>query len=210
MAYLHPNRFRPDRQKVVALGVDPSAPYFIVRLVSWQASHDIGETGMGVDLKRQIVSMLAENGRVLITSEGDLPPDLETYRFLMPPEAMHDVMAFADILVGESATMASESAVLGIPALFISATGRGYTTEEEQRFGLVFNFKPDQGDAIVRQVNALLMMENSREVFAEKRAALLASKIDTTEWVIDYLDTVVGCARGRRTDRRDPALVPPD
>ena len=36
--------------------------------------------------------------------------------------------------------MASECAVLGVPAIYVSPLGRGYTDDEEQRYGLVHNF----------------------------------------------------------------------
>jgi len=192
LAYLHPNRFTPDREKVRTVGIDPDSEYSIVRFVSWQASHDVGEKGLGVAFKREVVDRLKKCGRVLITSEGALPDDLEEYRFALPPESMHDVMAFARILVGESATMASEAAVLGVPALYISDTGRGYTDEEEAKYALVYNFRTDQCDAALYRLDEILALANSRAVFQERRATMLASRIDTTQWIVDYVDKVVG------------------
>ena len=53
---------------------------------------------------------------------------------------MDDAIASASLLYGESATMASEAAVLGVPAIYLDNTGRCYTREEEEKYGLVFNF----------------------------------------------------------------------
>jgi len=191
LAYLHPNRFTPDREKVRALGIDPDAEFSIVRFVSWQASHDVGEKGLGAAFKRDVVDRLTKCGRVLITSEGALPEDLEPYRFALPPESMHDVMAFARILVGESATMASEAAVLGVPALYISDVGRGYTDEEEAKYELVYNFTTRQCDGALARLNEILAMDDSRAVFQERRQKMLSSRIDTTEWILEYVDGVV-------------------
>lgn len=191
LAYLHPNQFSPDPDAVRALGIDPGEDYFIVRFVSWQASHDVGETGLGKDFKRNVVDKLSKHGRVLITSEGELPEALKAYQFSLPPESMHNVMAFARMLVGESATMASEAAVLGVPAFFISDTGRGYTDEEEERFQLVFNFKTSEGDAALARLDELLAMDDLKTIFEERRKIMLASRIDTTDWMIKYLDSVV-------------------
>lgn len=191
LAYLHPNHFMPDPDAVRALGIDPEQDFFIVRFVSWQASHDVGETGLGVGFKRNVVDKLSKHGRVLITSEGKLPEELRPYQFSLPPECMHNVMAFARMLVGESATMASESAVLGVPALFISDTGRGYTDEEEAMFDLVFNFKTSEGDKALACLDELLAMPDLRSVFHARRNTMLSSRIDTTEWMIKYLDSVV-------------------
>ena len=139
----------------------------------------------------QVVKMLAERGRVLITSEGQLPDDLQKYQFTMSAENMHDVMAFSQLLVGESATMASEAAVLGVPAFFISDTGRGYTDEEEAEFGMVFNFTTEQRDEIVSKLDELLLPGQLGDDFKEKHKRLLDKKIDTTEWLMTYVDGVV-------------------
>ena len=190
LAYLHPNRFSPDPAVVQALGIDPESDYFIVRFVSWQASHDIGERGLSPEFKRSVVERLRRRGRVLITSEGELPPDLEEYRFALPPEKMHDVMAFSRMLVGESATMASESAVLGVPALFISDTGRGYTDEQERKFELVSNFTTAQETTALDRIETILSMPDAKCLFRKRREALLNSRIDTTEWMLNYIDKV--------------------
>ena len=49
LAYLHPNRFRPDPAALDAFGVSPDEPYSIVRFVSWQAVHDRRERGLSAD-----------------------------------------------------------------------------------------------------------------------------------------------------------------
>ena len=99
--------------------------------------------------------------------------------------------SFAKMLVGESATMASEAAVLGVPALFISDTGRGYTDEEEKKFELVFNFTTAETDAALVKMDSLLEMSDLSDEFAKRRAKLLEAKIDTTQWIINYVDSVV-------------------
>ena len=191
LAYLHPERFTPDPAIARAAGVEPDEPYFLVRFVSWQASHDIGETGLTPDVKRQLVEKLSARGRVLISSEGPLPHDLECLRFASPPEQIHHVMAFANLLVGESATMASESAVLGVPAFFISETGRGYTDEQQARYGLVYNFKASRAREALDTLDTLLQNPNLQTEAREKQARLLNDKVDTTAWIIERLDTLL-------------------
>ena len=72
---------------------------------------------------------------------SELPSDLEPYRIHIPIQRMHDVQAAAALFVGESATMASESVVLGTPAIYIDEVGRGYT-DEEARHSLLWMFRP--------------------------------------------------------------------
>jgi len=191
LAYLHPDRFMPDPEIARRAGVDPGETFFLLRFVSWQASHDIGEGGLNAGFKQGMVDALTEKGRVLISSEGPLPENLEAYRFRAAPEDMHHVMAFASLVVGESATMASESAVLGVHAVYISETGRGYTDEEEAAFELVYNFKASESAKALARVRDLIGKENLKAVGREKRRKLLEAKIDTTEWILNTVDQVV-------------------
>lgn len=190
LAYLHPRRFTPDPEVVRRGGVDPDAPYFIVRFVSWQASHDVGEAGFDLEQKRAMVAELGRHGRVLISSEGALPEDLEPLRFSAPVHEMHHFIAFSRMLVGESATMASEAAVLGVPAFYIADTGRGYTDEEEERYGLVWNFQRQDASAALAKIQELLARPSLSADMAAARARLLEERIDVTEWLVRYVDGV--------------------
>jgi predicted glycosyltransferase len=196
LAYLHPDRFRPDPAIVKSLGIEPGEPFFIVRFVSWQASHDVGESGVDLDFKRKIIFRLKDHGRVLISSESPLPEDLQPFTFSLPPQDLHHALAFARLVIGESATMASEAAVLGVPALFISDTGRGYT-DDEARFGLVHHFRRPERDRILSWLDDHLQMHDARSFFAGRRRQLLEGKVDLTSWMIDYLDGVGAERRGR-------------
>ena len=190
LAYLHPNRFTPNPEIVRRGGVNPDEPYFIVRFVSWQASHDVGEQGFDLRLKVRMVEALQQHGRVLISSEGPLPPELEGYRFSAPVEDMHHFIAHAKMLVGESATMASEAAVLGVPAFYIADTGRGYTDEEQERYGLVWNFRRSEAEAALLALQGCLADPGLNEEMARARQALLRERIDVTAWMVDYVDEV--------------------
>jgi len=192
LAYLHPSRFTPDREVVRRGGVDPDTPYFIVRFVSWQASHDVGEAGFDLAQKREMVAELARHGRVLVSSEGELPRDLEPLRFSAPVHEMHHFIAFSRMLVGESATMASEAAVLGVPAFYIADTGRGYTDEEQERYGLVWNFKRRDSNRALETIRELVARPGLAAEMAVARSRLLKERIDVTEWLVRYVDSVHG------------------
>ena len=139
--YLHPKRFTP-KPVWELLGIDPNTRFAIVRFVKWDAWHDTQLVGgFTLDQKRELITRLSKHLRVLISSESELPADLEPYRIHIPIERMHDVQAAAALFVGESATMASESVVLGTPAIYIDEVGRGYT-DEEAREGLLWMFRP--------------------------------------------------------------------
>ncbi len=190
LAYLHPNHFSPDPEILKKYRLSDEEKIFIIRFVAWTASHDYNESGFTVENKQSIVDELTKIGTVLISSEAPLPDSLEKYRFSIPIEHIHHILAHATMLIGESATMASEAAVLGVPAIFMSTTGRGYTDEQEKRYGLVKNFKPKQQQECqdyILQI-AAKPLTNIRKDYQEKRQKLLFERIDTTEWMINYIE----------------------
>jgi uncharacterized protein len=197
LAYLHPVRFVPSRAVLERNGLADGRPLYLVRFVSWKASHDLGEKGWSLASKRRLVELLSRRGRVLISSEAALPEDLEPFRFRLPVTEIHDVLAFADLLVGESATMASEAAVLGTHAIFVSRTGRGYTTEQEHRYGLVHNFTDKQEIQALARVEALLGREDLKADAGERREQLLAERGDVTAWMLEMFESRMAAA-GKR------------
>lgn len=143
--YLHPSRYKPNPTVLDLLGVKEGEMYFVLRFVSWNAHHDRGLTGLTDDFKKHLVKKLSGFGKVFISSELELPDELKKYTFNIPPHYMHDALYYSTLFYGESATMASECAMLGTPAVFIDPICRlGYTEDLEQRFDLIKNFRTDK------------------------------------------------------------------
>jgi predicted glycosyltransferase len=185
LAYLHPNRFQADPDVATKAGIDPDSTLSIVRFVSWEASHDVGQTGLTSANKRTLISRLAERGQVLISSEGPLPQDLQSLAYRGPKSNMHHLMATASLVVGESTTMASEAAVLGTPTVCINPARLGYIEELNKRYGLVQRF--DQSDfAEASDVAVALLSDVAREDAALARERLLTDKIDLTMWMVEF------------------------
>lgn len=179
LAYLHPNRFTPDPAVPAALGLHPDAPYAVVRYVAWEAGHDIGLHGLSPQARVEAVRRLARHGRVLVSVEGALPEALEPYRCSVPVQHMHDLLAFASLTFGESATMASEGAVLGVPGVYVDPVGRGYTDDLERRYGLVRNFHPEREREAIETAESLFAAHD-RASFQAVRQRMLSEKIDVT------------------------------
>lgn len=186
LSYLHPNYFQPDPSVLSVLGVQEIETYTILRFVGWGAGHDIGHSGLTLEMKRKAVREFSKYGKVFISSEKELPDDLKQYKFNLPPEKMHDVLYFASLLYGESATMASECAVLGIHAIYLDNEGRGYTDEQEADYGLVYNYSEsieDQEDSIQKGIE-LLRTPNLKSKGQDLRRQLLSDKIDVTAFMV--------------------------
>jgi predicted glycosyltransferase len=178
LAYLHPLCFSPDFSKVPV--VAKGAPYFIVRFSSLSAYHDKGKQGLDSLLVIKIIEKLSKKGRVFISSETTLHGELEKYRLHIDPLAIHDVMAFAELYLGDSQTMTAEAAVLGVPALrFNDFVGRiSYLEELEHKFGLTFGYKTDEADAFLANLDFMLAHPRLKEEWVKRRSRMLAETID--------------------------------
>lgn len=191
LAYLHPDRFEPDPSVVEEAGLDKDDRFVIMRLIAWDAMHDVGDSG--IDNINDVVSKLEDMGvQVLITSEAPLPESVEYCQISIDPHRIHHLMHYADMFIGESATMATECAILGTPAVFISSSRRGYTDELEENYNLVFNFSGP-----CRQSNALKkslsILENySSDMWQERRQNMLEDKIDTTSVIVNQIEKMKG------------------
>lgn len=186
LAYLHPSRFEPDRDIVERCGVNPNEPFFVVRFISWNASHDVGQRGFSHTGKIKLVEQLAKRGRVLISSETSLPRELEPCRLRVSPDLLHHFLALAHLYVGEGATMASEAAVLGTPAIYVNTLGAG-TIDEQQAFGLLHQISRES-DAIETAIS-LAGTPDARLQNVRSRVAMLASKVDVTQWMVDAVES---------------------
>ncbi|QEP42335.1 DUF354 domain-containing protein [Ectothiorhodospiraceae bacterium BW-2] len=187
LAYLHPNYFTPDRTIAEANGLATEGDTFFIRVVSWQANHDLTETGWSHHLLKKLVAKLASHGKVLISAEGELAPELADYRYLGHSNQVHHLLAFCRGVIGESATMASEAAVLGTPAIYIANTGRGYTNEQESRYGLVHNIFQLDWQPINNAIERLLA--RSKADYAAARQQLLSDTVDVTQLIVRSITT---------------------
>ena len=189
LAYLHPNYYTPDPAVLDLLGVKEGEKYVIMRFVSWKAGHDIGHSGLSLAMRRKAVTMFSGYAKVFITSEKELPDNLDSYRLSIPPDKIHDALFYATLLYGESATMASEAAVLGTPAVYIDKTGRGYTDEQENVYGAVFNFTESEGDQELSTSKGveLLACDTAKQEWTVKRNNILSDKVDVTAFVTELV-----------------------
>jgi predicted glycosyltransferase len=187
-SYLHPNYFKPNSLVLNKLGLQKNDQFIIVRFVAWNASHDVRDKGFNDPVK--VVKSLEEFGRVIITSEKNLPIELLSYKADIPPEDMHHLLYYASLYIGESATMASESAILGTPSIFISTSRRGYTDELEEKYELVYNFSDPingQRQALDKAIE-LLKTENLKTEWKRRRDLMLCGKTNVTEFIVHLVE----------------------
>ncbi|WP_255171645.1 DUF354 domain-containing protein [Natrononativus amylolyticus] len=199
LAYLHPDRFTPDPGVFDSMDVGPEDTIAVVRLNGWDSSHDIGATGL--DDVSAVVRRLEDAGaEVLITSEIPLPDELERCRATVPPDEIHHLLAYTDLFLGEGATMASECANLGTPAVYVNSLTMGYTDELEEEYGLLYNFPEEGGQAAALEQAVEILEAPDGGPWEERHERLLADKVDTTNVILELLEDVAGA-------RKPPAVI---
>jgi len=183
--YLHKNWFKPNREIFNLLGVKKNEKYVIIRFVSWNAHHDIGQKGFSYSQKLQLVEELSKRVRVFISSEIPLPEELKEYQITIPPEKIHDALYFATLYIGEGGTMASESAVLGTPAIYVNSLNGAGVFLEEERAKLLYRIIDGTG-AIKKAVE--IIDNESKEIYLKRRDEYLKDKIDVTSYMVWIID----------------------
>ena len=191
-AYLHPNHFKPDPAVLDLLRVKPGESFFIVRFVDMVATHDTNESGLSMESKSVIIDKLKRYGKVFISSEGLLPEKWSDMRFSIPPHLLHDAMAYAEMIVGDSQTMAAEAAVLGTPSLRVSTfSGRlGYLNELESHYGIIMSYKPKDVGLLFQKLDELLNDAGKLDGMRASYVRILADKCDVAEWFVRFIENL--------------------
>lgn len=186
LCYLHPNYYKPDKSILGKLGIEADEKFTVIRFVSWNANHDIGQKGFSVDDKIRIVGELSSHCKVFISSESELPNELKQFALKINPSDFHDVLAHANLYIGEGSTTATESAVLGTPAIYVNSLKVGNCTELEEIYGLVYSLK--ETDQVLKKSIELLNDVDFPNKSVERRKKMLSEKIDPTKFMIWFIE----------------------
>lgn len=185
LAYLHPNRYRPNPDVLKEIGLSESDVFFILRFVSWEASHDIGQRGLSIESKNKLINILKTYGKIIITSEQELPKDFEEYRMPICPTKIHDLLYYSDLYIGEGGTMASEAACLGTYSIYInSLPAMGYIQEEIDKYEMIF--KSTEWKSIELKLRSILNNGSIKIKNKNIYMKLINDKIDLSEYIINY------------------------
>ena len=190
LMYLHPNYYKPDNSILKNLALKDDEAYVILRFISWNASHDIGHKGISLKNKIFAVKEFSKYARVFISSESKIPAELEHYKINIPPYRIHDAIYFANLLFGESSTMAEEAAILGTPAIYLNNDSTFYTKHLEHDYQLLFNFSESEEDQKQSIKLAIDLLKNCciKTEWNTKRDKIIFEKIDFTAFLVWFVE----------------------
>ena len=198
LAYLHPNYFTPDPSVLEDMGLSEDDKFIIIRLVSFDASHDARSKGISHEFLEEAIKSLGEYGRVFITSEEKLVNKLEKFKIQIAPEKLHSALYYAALCFGDGSTTVVEAALVGTPAVHVEAlklkSGRivciteklGYLDELANKYEIFHTFT-DQKQALDKCLEILQNNDAKKELF-ENRDKILKDKIDVTMFMTDFIE----------------------
>ena len=197
--YLHPDFFTPDPSVPVKAGINITLPYFILRFVSGRAYHDIGGKWISIEQKLRIVKLLEKYGKVFITTEHEIEPELQEWQLKIPPEFIHHLIYYATMFVGDSQTMTSEAAILGTPALKCNSFAHKLSVPNmlEEKYGLCYAFQPDEFEVMIAKIESLLNMDGMKQQWASKRERFISDSINPTDFLVRFIENYPQC-KGQR------------
>lgn len=192
LAYLHPNYFSPNK-KVAGKYLDLNKKNFLIRLSALSAHHDLGVKGINDNQVNELINFLKQFGNIYISSERELPTNLENYRLKINPLHLHDVLSYVNLLISDSQSMSVESSLLGIPSIRISDfAGKISVLEElENKYHLTYAIKPTHFNSVIHIIQSkIFIAEDYNSIFKERRNKMLSEKEDIVPYFLETIHKV--------------------
>ncbi len=185
LAYLHPRWFTPNEQILENMNLNKNEKFIIMRLIAWNATHDIGHKGIR-DISSSI-KKLEEFGKVFITSEKPIKDNLEKYRINVSPEKLHDLLYYASLYYGDGGTTAFEAATLGTHSILIDPTAKDCGLSYHMQKYQLFNFYENENISF-KNAEELLNMKDLKNIGRNNQINILKENMDLTSfniWLIE-------------------------
>ena len=192
LAYLHPDVFSAKRSILQDYNLS-EGKYVLLRFAKLSAHHDRGIGGISDALAILVTDKIKKKYQVVISSERELPAELETYRLKINPLHIHDIMFYAKGYIGDSQTMAAEAGVLGTPFIrFNDFVGKlGYLADLEDNYKLGRGILTSLQDDLLAAVDELVESDYRDITMHTRRQKMLAEKINTSLFISNLIEGVL-------------------
>jgi predicted glycosyltransferase len=197
--YLASNYYKPDPSIYEILNIGRDEKYVIVRLVAWKAHHDKGQSGVDSSNISDIIKILEKKFVVFISSEEPITEKLSKYELKVPFNRIHDVLNYASLFVGESGTMASESAYLGTPAIYINSLPLMCYLKLEKDYGLLTHF--EDSETLVPFLEDIIKNDSLKVDTINKKNNMINGFIDPTKFLVWFIENY---PESKKTMKIDP------
>ncbi|MCJ8292491.1 MAG: DUF354 domain-containing protein [Crocinitomicaceae bacterium] len=188
LGYLHPEVFTAKYNVVEKYKLPKK--YAIIRLSKLSAYHDEGIEGISGNLLGRIIGTLVQKDITPVLSiEGKIQEKYKHLLLKIEAKDMHDVLAYAKLLICDSQSMSVEASMLGIPSLrYSSFSGRISVLEElEHKYQLTFGFQISRNKELFEKLEEILSTEGFENVFSQRKVHMLKEKNNVSDYLVWFL-----------------------
>lgn len=209
--FLHPARFSPDAGILRQYGLKPDDRLFVTRFSANDASHDSGARLIPDGLVAAICKRLRLIGDVVLSREGretmllrrlDQPPGIGQRQEIdveegvqVAPEHFLNLLAHAELFVGDSGSVAMESVALGVPALRIADVDRPILAEIERQVGTLENFRWSESARLLLRIDETVQENMGSRINTNRINRSSAPFDDLVGWYVDLIERVATANR---------------
>jgi predicted glycosyltransferase len=185
LAHLHPNKFILKKE-LLDSHISEGEDYYFIRLVSTTSIHDIGKGGISNEVLRQIIHLIDGKGKIIISSERNLPKEYEKYLLDYRKKDIGHYIYYAKLFISDSTTMCAEAAMLGTPSIEIDDWYSDFRQFKDlnEKYGLLYAYRPSDIQGVLIKIEELMNNPNVKMEFLEKRNKMLSEKIDVSAFII--------------------------
>lgn len=130
LAHLHPKYFKPNSEILDKYNLKVDS-FCIIRVSKINATHDIGNQGISDEDLENLISLCSRFFKIIISSERKIDQKYKDYVFKGNPNDLSHLMNYATIVITDSATMASEAALMGTPNVLINSVGKKCSVNQD-------------------------------------------------------------------------------
>lgn len=189
LAYLHPDEFVPDPSVLKEMDVETGEKYSFLRFNSFNAHHDTGAKGMNDDQKQKLINKLSEFGKVFVSYENEDEERANSITLNCSAQKIHSAIYYSALFAGDSQTMTSEAAVLGVTAFKCNsfAGQLSIPNELEQKYNLCFSYRPEQFCEMLEKIDLVMKSEFSGVDFHKQRNFMISEKGNLTNILYELI-----------------------
>ena len=207
--FLHPAHFSPRREVLDDYCIDQSVPLIIIRFSANSASHDHGVQSVPSELVDAVLSRVLPIANVVISHEGSQavicgPVTASELAFRRSGGRMKNagvvvsagdflhLLAFSDLHVGDSGSVAMEAAALGVFTLRIADTRRAMILALGERYGLVEDYRLGESEKFLARLDDVL--EGPTKLLSSVQSGhqrLLDESRDVVGWFADQCEELM-------------------
>ena len=190
MAYLSNKYFTPDPSILDIIEMKEDENYAILRFNAFDAVHDNGIGGFSIENKIELVRQLENIVQYLFRMRGKPVPGLEKYVLKIPKSRIHDAIYYSKLVVGDTQTITTESALLGTPAVrcnsFVGKNDMEIFNLLENKYKAIYNFSSPL-DAISKSIS-LIQIPSLKTDWMKKKDSINEDMIDIVDYMVEFIE----------------------